>query len=152
MPTYLTPHFTLEELTYTNTGLDNTITKGSVAYSKLKAMARLLEYIRNVVGFPLYINSCYRSPIVNARVGGSRTSFHLYGCAADISVYHLKDYERDSLERAINFYKPCEFIKYDTFWHVAFDISTLGTGDKPVSTWEKDYPELAEAPAISGDF
>ena len=144
MPTFLTRNFTLEELTATNTGLPNTPSKGSIAYSKILAMARLLQYVRDVCGFPIYVNSCYRSPRVNSKVGGARTSFHLYGQAVDISTYHYDDAMKQTLENSLRFYKPCEFIKYDTFWHVAFDISTLGTGELPVSTWDKDYPELAE--------
>ena len=35
---------------------------------------------------PLVINSGYRSPEVNKRVGGSPTSNHLTGCAVDIRV------------------------------------------------------------------
>ena len=42
-----------------------------------------LEPLRAKFG-PLYINSGYRSPAVNTAIGGSKTSAHMSGCAADI--------------------------------------------------------------------
>jgi uncharacterized protein YcbK (DUF882 family) len=39
---------------------------------------------------PIAINSGFRSPEVNKRVGGSPTSNHLTGCAADIKVFGIE--------------------------------------------------------------
>ena len=39
---------------------------------------------------PIVINSGFRSPEVNKRVGGSPTSNHLTGCAADIKVFGIE--------------------------------------------------------------
>ena len=39
---------------------------------------------------PILINSGYRSEEVNKRVGGSPTSNHLTGCAADIKVFGIE--------------------------------------------------------------
>ena len=39
---------------------------------------------------PIIINSGYRSPELNKKVGGSPTSNHLMGCAVDIRVYGLE--------------------------------------------------------------
>ena len=39
---------------------------------------------------PIIINSGYRSPELNKKVGGSPTSNHLTGCAVDIRVYGLE--------------------------------------------------------------
>lgn len=137
----ITDHFTWAEMTRTDTGLPNEPPRSSHAASCIRAMARLLEYVRGVLGKPIIINSCYRSPEVNRAVGGSRTSFHLIGCAADIRVFQYDDRDKETLERALRFYCPVEFIKYDTFWHVAFDISRLGNNG-PVKTWQMEYPEL----------
>jgi len=85
----LTPHFTLEELTASETaarnGLDNT--PGPIAYQNLVRLANFLEEVKKVLGGkPIMINSAYRGPEVNAHVGGSKNSQHMVGCAADIKV------------------------------------------------------------------
>lgn len=43
-----------------------------------------LNIMRQVLGLPIYINSWYRDPAHNARVGGSSTSQHMDGTAVDI--------------------------------------------------------------------
>ena len=84
----LSEHFTLEELTVSEAaarqGLSNEPTGG--ALENLKRLAEFLEDVRALVGKPIRINSAYRSPEVNAAVGGSKTSQHCFGCAADIRV------------------------------------------------------------------
>ncbi len=84
----LSEHFTLEELTVSEAaarqGLSNEPT--DEALDNLKRLAEFLEDVRALVGKPIRINSAYRSPEVNAAVGGSKTSQHCFGCAADIRV------------------------------------------------------------------
>ena len=84
----LSEHFSLEELTVSETaarkGLDNT--PDNDALFDLKRLASFLEDVRAAVGKPLRINSAYRAPEVNSSVGGSKTSQHCKGQAADIRV------------------------------------------------------------------
>jgi hypothetical protein len=85
----LSPNFTLEELTASETaarnGLDNT--PGPIAYQNLVRLANFLEEVKKVLGGkPVMINSAYRGPEVNKHVGGSKNSQHMVGCAADIRV------------------------------------------------------------------
>ena len=42
------------------------------------------------INTPIIINSGYRSPELNKKVGGSPTSNHLTGCAVDIRVYGIE--------------------------------------------------------------
>jgi hypothetical protein len=82
----LSPHFKLSELLVSSTakskGLDNDPTPEIEA--NLKALCEnVLEPIRAAVG-PLKINSGYRSDPVNKAVGGSTTSAHSFGLAADL--------------------------------------------------------------------
>ena len=79
----LTPHFSLEELTHTDTGLPNVPTAEERA-NLARLAAELLEPLRAMAGCPLLINSGYRSAAVNARVGGVPTSAHRDGRAADL--------------------------------------------------------------------
>jgi len=84
----LTPNFSLEELTHSETaerlGLDNTPSENVKA--NLTRLARLLEDIRRVLGRPIMVNSAYRSQEVNKAIGSKPTSQHCIGCAADIRV------------------------------------------------------------------
>lgn len=74
-------HFSLEELTRTDTGLEND--PGVALAGNLTRLAETLEQVRELLGVPLKINSAYRSEAVNERVGGVKTSAHLYARAAD---------------------------------------------------------------------
>ena len=81
----LTPHFTLEELTFTNhREFDNT--PGDLQINNLRRLAEFLEQVRTLLGQPILVDSAYRSPEVNKAVGSKPTSQHLLGCAADIRV------------------------------------------------------------------
>lgn len=131
------PNFSYKELTATNTGFKNEATGNNLA--RLRSLSHKLQYIRNIVGKPLYINSAYRDRLVNCAVGGSRTSFHCIGSAADISIMNLSKDEQDKLEKAILSSYPREFIKYDTFYHIAYDFSRLGNQGS-VMTFEEEMP------------
>ena len=85
----LSPNFTLAELTASETaernGLDNT--PDATALANLQRLAEFLETIKTALsGKPVMINSAYRGPAVNAHVGGSKSSQHMVGCAADIRI------------------------------------------------------------------
>lgn len=83
--TLLTPHFGLEELTVSETaarlGLDNT--PDAAVRANLLLVAERLEQIRELVGVPIHVSSGYRAAAVNAAIGGSPTSAHMRGLAAD---------------------------------------------------------------------
>ncbi len=81
MPTPLTPHFSLEEMTTTSTGLPNIPTGQLLA--NLKHTAEQMEKVRKILGTPIQINSAYRSDAVNRAVGGVTTSAHSFGFAVD---------------------------------------------------------------------
>lgn len=79
--TRVSEHFTLQELTVTQTGLSNVPHDRHVV--RLRALCRsVLEPWRAHVG-PIAITSGYRSPAVNKAVGGEPGSQHLQGEAAD---------------------------------------------------------------------
>jgi zinc D-Ala-D-Ala carboxypeptidase len=85
---YLSPHFTLEELTKSQVGDRMGINNlpGAAALDSLKVLCeRVLEPIRIQFG-PVFVNSGYRGPELNKAVGGVSTSQHCLGQAADIEV------------------------------------------------------------------
>jgi zinc D-Ala-D-Ala carboxypeptidase len=87
----ITPNFHLSELTAseyaTRHGIDNT--PDAEVLENLSILALGLERVRSVVGQPIIITSGYRSQKVNAGVGGSKTSDHVKGLAADIKTLHM---------------------------------------------------------------
>lgn len=84
--TQLTQHFTLAELTASNTAarlkLENTPPPEALA--SLLYTAEMLERIRATLGVPIIVTSGYRSPALNRAVGGVTSSDHTTGQAADI--------------------------------------------------------------------
>jgi zinc D-Ala-D-Ala carboxypeptidase len=83
----LSPGFTLRNLIVSETaarrGLDNRPPVGVV--KRLRRLACGLERVGAITRRKLEISSAYRSPALNALVGGSRTSQHMQGLAADFS-------------------------------------------------------------------
>jgi hypothetical protein len=88
--TLLTPNFTLEEFTLSQTaarkGLRNVPPPGQ-EHTNLIRLAKVMETVRALLDDNLVlISSGYRSPKVNAAVGGSKTSAHMSGLAVDFTA------------------------------------------------------------------
>lgn len=62
-----------------------------------------LERLRAVFGRAVIVNSGYRDPRYNARVGGARRSQHMYGAAADIVVVGKRPTEVAAVARRVGF-------------------------------------------------
>ena len=93
----LSEHFSLAELTKTSVKTADGNIPSHVAIENLKRLCGWLEHLRSMYNIlygngkvPIIINSGFRSPEVNKRVGGSPTSNHLTGCAADIKVFGIE--------------------------------------------------------------
>tara|TARA_R110002020_G_scaffold162290_2_gene347850 strand:- start:299 stop:787 length:489 start_codon:yes stop_codon:yes gene_type:complete len=89
-------YFDLSEFTRSSAaareGLDNTPTPEALdALRGLVAM--VLDPLREEEG-PVRITSGYRAPAVNAAIGGSSTSQHMKGEAADLKLVNHHDAER----------------------------------------------------------
>jgi zinc D-Ala-D-Ala carboxypeptidase len=83
----LTDHFTVEELTASQTAsrlnIDNTPSQDIVG--ELTRLAAFLETIKALLGgVPIIVSSGYRSVALNTQIGGARDSQHCLGRAADI--------------------------------------------------------------------
>lgn len=85
----LSRFFTLAELTRSDTaareGIPNQPAEGQI--DQLRALcSAVLDPLREAVGRPIRITSGYRGPALNARIGGSATSQHSHGQAADLQA------------------------------------------------------------------
>ncbi|WGL30955.1 peptidase [Dipodfec virus UOA04_Rod_575] len=127
-----TPHFTLHELLRSDSEQRQKSNLQNVSYTDIQNLHRLctdiLEPVRTEFGYPITINSGYRSPFTNGQVGGAANSLHLSGCAVDFtikeraSLFAMYDYIRTHFEYAeLILYKDRN---YDSrFIHVACDYS-----------------------------
>lgn len=79
--TQLSPHFSLEEMTVTSTGIPN-IPTGQYLQN-LTYTASQMEIVRQILGTAIHVNSGYRCDAVNKAVGGVITSAHSFGFAVD---------------------------------------------------------------------
>jgi zinc D-Ala-D-Ala carboxypeptidase len=130
----LSANFTLKELTKSDTatrlGLDNT--PDDEALENLKTLCeKVLQPVREHFDKSVSVNSAYRSPESNAAVGGSKTSDHCKGMAADIEIVgvanaDLAQWIMDNLDYTqliLEFYTPGI---PDSGWvHVSYDPNNL---------------------------
>ena len=130
----LTPNFSLHELTKSETALrlDLDNTPDEQATENLRLLCeKVLQPVRDHYGKGVKVNSAYRSPESNAAVGGSKTSDHCKGMAADIEIpgvanADLAQWIMDNLEYTqliLEFYTPGI---PDSGWvHVSYDPANL---------------------------
>ena len=136
--TQLTKNFSLAEMVKSETalrhGLDNHPGPDELN-NLLQLCAHVLQPVRDHFQKGVKVNSGYRSPDVNARVGGSRTSDHCRGMAADIEIpgvanAELAEWIRGNLsytQLILEFYTPGT---PDSGWvHVSYDPANLKKQD-----------------------
>ena len=130
----LSANFSLHELTKSETalrmGFDNS--PDDEATENLRLLCeKVLQPVRDHFGKGVKVNSAYRSPESNAAVGGSKTSDHCKGMAADIEIpgvanAELAQWIMDNLDYTqliLEFYTPGI---PDSGWvHVSYDPANL---------------------------
>ena len=152
--TQLTKNFSLAELTKSETALrhDMENTPGAAEIANLTELAgKVLQPVRDHYAKGVKVNSGFRHPDVNAKVGGSRTSDHCKGMAADIEIpgvpnAELAEWIRDNLEFTqliLEFYTPGI---PDSGWvHVSYDPGNL---KKQVMTAMKENGKTVYKPGL----
>lgn len=82
-------YFTITELCKSSTAaqkkIDNT-PNSEVVNNLEKLVEYILDPLREKYGKPIHVNGAYRCPALNKAVGGSKTSQHMLGLAADITA------------------------------------------------------------------
>jgi hypothetical protein len=130
----LSANFSLHEMCKSETalrmGYDNTPDEEATENLRLLC-EKVLQPVRDHYGKGVKVNSAYRSPESNAAVGGSKTSDHCKGMAADIEIpgvanADLAQWIMDNLDYTqliLEFYTPGI---PDSGWvHVSFDQNNL---------------------------
>lgn len=85
----LSPNFSLKEMTRSDTAtrMGHANQPGEKEIANMKLLCeKVLQPIREHYGKSVKVNSGFRHPEVNASVGGSKTSDHCQGQAADIEI------------------------------------------------------------------
>ena len=100
-------YFTYLELVRTDTGIPNSPTEWQQVVN-LQRIAFFLDRLREYMGSAVIVTSGFRSPEVNARVGGSKTSAHLQGLAADIVP---KSRTQEDFKRMLAYLEPLAELK-----------------------------------------
>jgi hypothetical protein len=130
----LSANFSLHEMCKSETALrlDLDNTPDEQATESLRLLCEMvLQPVRDHYGKGVKVNSAYRSPESNAAVGGSKTSDHCKGMAADIEIpgvanADLAQWIMDNLDYTqliLEFYTPGI---PDSGWvHVSYDPNNL---------------------------
>jgi len=101
----LSEHFDLEEFLFSQTAIRNGIdmTPSEDIIKNLKRLCEtVLEPLRVYVDSPIRISSGYRPPVLNDLIGGSKTSAHRFGRAADFTVIGQTPFETVQSVLALN--------------------------------------------------
>lgn len=89
---------------------------GTEEYMYAPELMRVLENIREHFNKPVIINSGYRTPEWNAKVGGAKNSYHMKGMAADIVVKGVNP--KQVAEYASVIMQNGGVIRYTNFTHI----------------------------------
>ena len=150
----LSPNFSLAEMIKSDTALrlDMENEPDDDHITNMQALAEnVLQKVRDHFGKGVKVNSGFRHPDVNAKVGGSKTSDHCKGMAADIEIpgipnAELAEWIQDNLEfrqLILEFYTP---VVPDSGWvHVSYNSSD---NKKQVLTAMKENGKTVYKPGL----
>lgn len=123
-------YFSFYELIHTDTGLNN-VPEYFADIRRLALCTRVLNYIRHELGFPISVNSGFRTSEVNRAVGGVPNSHHLRGCAFDIRPSHKIESRYNELLVLLQMSPLREFIgecipyRDKGFVHISINMQTI---------------------------
>lgn len=156
----LSPHFTLRELTRSDTatrlGIDNSLDPSNPKHQPILENLRnlcthVLEPLRSFANsivdgntsprggrkeIPILINSGYRCPALNKAVGGVPNSQHLTGQAADIRIPYIPGTHTQDLDTATNWYNYLMSHDFDQLiWEQSTPNPTPNNPHPPPTYW-----------------
>lgn len=136
VPGQLTQNFTLNELNHSGYAFSHKIRNVATGYAaeNQQWLAIVLQLLRDRFGVPIRVTSGYRSPAVNKAVGGSPTSSHVHGSAADVSFADVPKGRQHQKKRAMEIVQYFEsiglifdqIIYYNSWIHVGMRFRSKG--------------------------
>lgn len=120
----LTKNFTLNELTRSQTairkGIDNTPGQDEIK-NLIDLTQNVLQPLREELGTAIFVNSGYRCKELNEAIGGSVTSQHMKGQAADIVASGVSP--KDLFNAIVDNHLPFDQLIYEfgSWVHVSFN-------------------------------
>lgn len=131
--TRLAPHFTAAELGADTPGIP------AAAENNLYLVASWLEAARGILGVPLIVTSGYRTPAHNEAVGGSATSDHPNGLAADWEPSGLSLYKSYQLLKSAP-PPPFDQLIFYPDGHIHVGLGSRMRGEYRLALLEGGYP------------
>lgn len=136
VPGYLTKNFKRSELNHSDHASSHNMNNVATGYAaeNQQWLAIVLQLIRDHFGSAITITSSYRSRAVNEAVGGSTTSSHLHGSAADIKFADVPKGRVNQRVRAMQiaqFFESIglvydQIIYYNSWIHVGMRFRSKG--------------------------
>lgn len=152
----LTENFSLVELSSSETavrkGLDNTPSVEAVANLRYLC-EKVLQPLRDKYGKSINITSAYRAPKVNKAIGGSTTSDHCNGNAADFTV------PKEDYKKVFDMLRGMDFDQlilemctngYPNWIHVSYRIS--GNRKQTLIAYKNALGQTKYLPYTDADF
>lgn len=144
----LTTHFTISEMA----NLAGDASQPQYLFTpQSNSFMEALELFRGYVGGPVRVNSGYRQPDYNRKIGGDARSPHMYGVAADIRP----DYPVDKIVKswfrvldicgligAVNVYPERNYYHLEAFSDIIYDYKTHWIrvyNNEDYKTFKTDY-------------
>ena len=124
----LSQHFTLEEFTRSQTAarLDVPNVPDNTHITNMKKLCRtVLEPIRQEANSPVIITSGYRCTRLNELIGGSETSAHRFGRAADFVVIGQTPYETCTMIDEMNLHYDQLIHEFGRWVHIGIGPDTM---------------------------
>lgn len=116
-------YFTMAQLIYSDTAKKERINNAATGHDleNLVRTQAAANSFREFYGKPINVNSGYRSPALNAAIGGATKSAHSQGNAVDLRPKDYSDYE--------NFKTACvTWGKYNDFYQFIDEYDSKGSG------------------------
>lgn len=122
----LSEHFTLQELIDSEAGIrlnisEQFVPSDAIIQNLKKLCINVLEPLRDIFKAPIIITSGYRCPRVNKAIGGSKTSQHMQGMAADIRVigYTVEQVFQKVINSGLVFDQCIQ--EFNSWTHISYD-------------------------------
>jgi len=142
----ITENFTWEEAQHTTYDINNVITDEEIMKNVRQVAESIMQPLRNYLGKPITVTSWYRSPQLNAKVGGSKSSSHMVGEAVDFQCNDLLE-AFDFIRTNLLFDQLIWEVKGDKRWvHVSYKRLGKNRNQVLVASYNKQIQKWSYSP------